>query len=153
MQHLVFYKSEKGHLGNIDCKFLHNPPCIKDVRELENDISERMCGGCKVVVTGWSEIQDEDDIEKSTYQDMLSITVQGQVIHVNDMIRIADGRGICEYTVELGKYTWSDSDHVGWYLKLISTNESYPEDCRIYCRPLLDILNKDLIPEFELIKQ
>ena len=145
MKHLVFYESKDalGSLikGNVDCDFIHNPPSLKDIRELESDIGTRFCNGQIAAVTGWLPIQDENDIIEP---ETLSVTINDTKFMPRDSVEIFDEFGSCIYVVELGTYSYRSHMHIGWYMKLDSVSKDYPDEHRVMIRPLMDLESEDI---------
>jgi len=145
MKHLVFYESKNaaGSLikGNVDCEFIHNPPSLQDVRELETDIGKRFCNGEVAAVTGWLPIQDENDIIEP---ETLSITINETKFTPTDSVEVFDNFGSCIYVVELGTYNYRSHVHIGWYMKLDSVSEGYPDEHRTMIRPLMDLESDEI---------
>lgn len=153
MQHLVFYESTTGLKGNVDCQFLHNPPHLEDIRNLEADISKRFCNSAPAVVTGWKEIQDPDDVEKSQYSDFIHITIRGQEVNPEDHIAITTAEGKCIYIVALGMYEFEGKNHVGWHMKISTIGEGIDNSKVINLRSIADLVYDKSIIEWSILPQ
>lgn len=119
MRHLVFYSSQSGHRGNIDCNFIHFPPWLEDIRSLEEDISERFCNGAKVAVEGWERIQDENDLNMISLQDIIQLTIKNTTLQPECKVKVNDSI----YTIHFGQYQYQNHQHIGWYMTCDTQND------------------------------
>lgn len=150
MQHLVFYRINPGYVGNVNCTFVHNPPTLEDIRNLEKDISEKFGEGAPAVVTGWEKLADSDDIKNSKFERYLNITIKKRTLAPNDIIEITDNYGSCVYVIHFGLYQYNETMHIGWYMTLDAVSENYPEENQVLLRPLYDLMS-DSIKNFKIV--
>lgn len=58
MKHWVLYMAEKGIVGSVDCQFIHFPPTMSELKDMQEILKEKFnLSDCLII--DWKELTEE----------------------------------------------------------------------------------------------
>lgn len=65
MKHWVLYMAEKGIVGSVDCQFIHFPPTMSELKNMQEILKEKFSLS-ECLIIDWKELTEERFYENQT---------------------------------------------------------------------------------------